>query len=180
MSLCWLNKYAVLMRNQNPPKSHKLQDLPDSYWEAASKSGYGDLVFIGMRYYSRIETDKWRVTYMFAYEDTVINSSHSYVVTGTPNENIPEHNKNMIQELPGNGHELVVQSEHEARVAGYEGSIPGANEYTPDNFYERHPDPEEVPYWDTYVDKFLDDASQGRYICSINPDYKSEITLKEI
>lgn len=168
------------MRDQNPPKSHPLAELPPSYWNTASNAGYGDLVFIGMRYYSRIETDRWRVTYMFAYEDTVINSSHTYVVTGQPDVTIPDHNKRLIQKLPGKGHQLVLQSTHEAWEAGYEGSIPGANKYTPNNFYEKHPDPEEVPYWDTYVDKFLDKNAQGRYIFSINPKYKSEITLKEI
>lgn len=168
------------MHNQESPKSHKLEDLPQSYWEEASKASHGDLVFIGIRYYSRIETDRWIVSYNFAYEDTVISTSHTYVVTGDPEDRVPEHNKREIQKLPGSGHRLVLQSKHESGEVGYHRVIPGANDYTPDNFYERHPDPKEVPYWDTYIDKYLDNTSNSRYILSINPKYKSEIALKEI
>ena len=153
---------------------------PDRYWKTASQTEKGDLVFIGMRYHSSMTgPDKWVILYQFAYENAVVITRSTFVVTGTPDNTIPDHNKLLIQELPGDGHNLVVQSEHEAYVCGYNSVIPGANKYTPDNFYEKHPDPEEKPYWETYIEQFFT-AGEGRYVHAINPTYIPEVVSGRI
>lgn len=153
---------------------------PESYWKTASNSDFGDLIFISVKYYNRMDTDEWTVKYRFAYEEAVISTKASHVVTGDPKKRVPDHNKRKIDKLPGYKSDVFLQSEYGASELGYNQVIPGANKYTPSNFYEKHPDPEETPYWKTYINQLIEVNSNSRHICSINPKYKPEITVDRI